>query len=211
MKTKIAWLIILLSTMSLSAYSQSDDEFYKGSNQQKGSKQEVSPNGKWVVSAGAVYGNRTVSLSTTNNVSVGDGDVNFKCRNISGLNVSIENKLVLIEAGYAGSDLLKMFAGKVYLGANFMPKKRFQILLHGGIGYSYNKIDDDLLEKKGIQSIDLGIKLRTRFFITNTFAIYLGGYGCLSLMEDKLVYDGQEYKSTGGSLANLEAGVAYSF
>lgn len=244
MKTKIILLIATLFAVCMSSFAQPDDDFYRGSNEQKGTKnkthtvtttktrtgttiktskstdnnsiggngnvtQEVTPDGPWVFSLGGFYGARFISFSNRSNAQVGKGDVNLKFKDLKGVSATIENKLFLIEARFGTAESLTLLSGKVYVGYNFMPMKRFHILAHAGIGAAYNKIDDELLEKNGLVSLDFGLKIRARYYLTNKIALYAAANGVLGI-SGKNTYNNVKMNTTAGEI-NGEAGFAFSF
>lgn len=204
---RIATMMVMAIVCFSMAKAQTDDEFY-GSAKEQQKKEWFNPAGPWVLSVGGFYGSRTISLSKSNSVDIGNSEVNYKFHDVKGVNATIENKWMCVEARYGTAKSLTLLSGKLLFGGSLMPRSRFQILLHAGGGYSYNKIDDKHLEKDGLSALDLAARLRMRYYITDRLALYAGGNVGMSIMGDVL-YDDLKLNA-GGAWADAELGIAFS-
>ena len=205
MKTKTLVLIAFLCSISVNVFSQTDDEFYKGADR-KGGDESVHPAGSMMVSVSTFYGWRNFTFSEKNSSS--NEDLKISCKNLVGISATGETKLMYLEAMVGKADRLTLVSGRVGLGGSLIPRKRFQVLLHGCVGYSYNHIDDDNLEKKGLGSLDFGARLRMKYYVTNKVAFFGGGNVILSSIKDA-VYNHKEMKANAGTV-DFELGVTFS-
>ena len=205
MKTKTLLLIAFLCSINLNVFSQTDAEFYKGADK-KGGGESIHPSGSLMLSVGTFYGWRNFTFSEKDSSS--DEDIKISCKNLVGISVTGETKLFYLEANVGKADKLTLLSGRVGIGGSLIPRKRFQVMLHGCVGYSYNHIDDDNLEKKDLGSLDFGVRLRTKLYVTNKVAVFAGGNIVLSSISEA-VYNNKKMKANAGTV-DFEVGVSIS-
>lgn len=122
----------------------------------------------------------------------------------------LDNSEVLVDLFYAKESLIDQagqfsmenshLAMHAYLGYTFFNGRRVQLPLYLGLGLSHysQPVPTKLL-------IDMGGRARIRIYVTNTIAMYVGGYYLIGLNGKK------EYKDNKVHHSGLETGVLFNF
>lgn len=202
MKVRLLIIPILLCCFAITATAQDDSEFYtvKEKNLQK---KRVNDTGLTELAVGTFYGSRTFYFEDKNSKE----KIHMDMKGMAGLSMSLENSWLIGEAKVGFGDHKTMFGGRGFF--TLLPldwKTRFRVLPYIGGGYSAMIVKGDS-EIKLLGTVDLGLKLKFKYYVKDNIAIYAGGYMAL-LFGGKSTYRNKEMRSFGGQIDG-ELGVSF--
>lgn len=201
-RMKSLLFLILLSISATHVMAQSDAEFYKITNPKLQKKYKRGLN-RPDVTVGLFYGSRSFYFEE----ATSEKRIHLDMRNIVGLSASIENQVLMGEVKFGFGDHKTMFAGRAFLGLPIKWTSRFRFLPYIGGGYSA-MIAKGQSSTKLLGTLDLGAKIRMKYFVTDNMAIYAGAYGAF-LLGGKSTYKERDMISFGFQIDG-ELGVSFA-